>query len=150
MEKQPAEWNNVKKQLRTTTRDAPLVSEWDVWWIHIGENIGTEINGKSAIFSRPAIIFKKLTAFSFVILPMTTVPKVGNWYVPIYSLGRDQHACLHQVRMIDYRRLSSKMGTLDEAESGRVQNGFWNLYGKKYSPLRHDVGAGRRADPEPN
>jgi hypothetical protein len=37
-------------------------------------------------------------------------------------------ACLHQARAIDYRRLSSKLGTIDDKDFGRVKSGFRALY----------------------
>ena len=33
-------------------------------------------------------------------------------------------ACLHQARSIDYRRLSSKLGTLDDEDFARIKAGF--------------------------
>ncbi len=37
-------------------------------------------------------------------------------------------ACLHQARTMDYRRLSSKLGELDETDFKKVKEGFKNLY----------------------
>ena len=37
-------------------------------------------------------------------------------------------ACLHQIRTIDYRRLYSKLGRLDDNDFDHVRNGFMNLY----------------------
>ena len=41
---------------------------------------------------------------------------------------KDMVACLHQARAIDHRRLSSKLGTLDDEDFGRVREGFNRLY----------------------
>jgi hypothetical protein len=37
-------------------------------------------------------------------------------------------ACLHQARAIDYRRLSSKLGTLDDKDLANVRHAFASLY----------------------
>ena len=41
------EWIGLKEKLHHAKHRAPLVSERDVWWASIGENVGSEINGKS-------------------------------------------------------------------------------------------------------
>jgi hypothetical protein len=41
-------------------------------------------------------------------------------------------ASLHQARAIDHRRLSTKLGRLDDSDFDRVREGFWKLY--KYIP----------------
>jgi mRNA-degrading endonuclease toxin of MazEF toxin-antitoxin module len=38
------------------------------------------------------------------------------------------NVCLHQLRTIDYRRLSSKMGSLDDSDFQKVKEGFRKLY----------------------
>jgi hypothetical protein len=37
-------------------------------------------------------------------------------------------SCLHQVRVIDYRRLSSRLGELDDADFKHIKEGFNHLY----------------------
>jgi mRNA-degrading endonuclease toxin of MazEF toxin-antitoxin module len=37
-------------------------------------------------------------------------------------------ASVHQARAIDHRRLSAKLGQLDDSDFQRVRDGFWNLY----------------------
>ncbi len=37
-------------------------------------------------------------------------------------------ASLPQARAIDHRRLSTKLGQLDDADLDRVRQGFWKLY----------------------
>jgi mRNA-degrading endonuclease toxin of MazEF toxin-antitoxin module len=54
--------------------------------------------------------------------------KEGSWFVPFRQGGKDMIACLHQARAIDHRRLSSKLGTLDDEDFGRIKEGFDRLY----------------------
>jgi len=76
------QWIGLKEKLHTKQHRVPHVSEGEIWWASIGENVGSEINGKSDLFSRS----------------------------------------------IDYRRLSNKLGELDNADFTKVQNGFRNIY----------------------
>lgn len=122
------EWMTIKEKLHNKEHKPPLVSERDVWWASIGENVGSESNGKSGLFSRPVIIFKKLSHGFYFVIPTTTQNKKGSWFVPTRHHGRDMVACLHQARAIDYRRLSTKLGELDDQDAANVRVGFEKLY----------------------
>ena len=122
------EWIGLKEQLHKKEHEPPLVSKGEIWWASIGENVGSEINGKSALFSRPVIIFKKLSHGFYLIIPTTTQIRVGSWYVGFRQQGKDMVACLHQIKTIDYRRLSSKLGRLDDTDFSRIKGGFDTLY----------------------
>jgi len=86
------------------------------------------MSGKNTLFSRPAVILKKLSHGFYLVVPTTTKEKVGSWYVPVLHKGIAENVCLHQMRTIDYRRLSSKMGSLDDADFQKVKEGFRKLY----------------------
>ena len=60
----------------------PLITEGDLWWCAVGENVGIEVNGKSKDFTRPVIILKKFGRLGFLGIPTTTQHRVGTWYVP--------------------------------------------------------------------
>jgi mRNA-degrading endonuclease toxin of MazEF toxin-antitoxin module len=42
--------------------------------------------------------------------------------------NQDEYVCLNQIRTIDYRRLSSKVGQIDTDDFDRVREAFWRLY----------------------
>lgn len=122
------EWITKKEKLHDAAHRPPLVSESEIWWASVGENIGSEINGKSRLFSRPVVIFKKLAHGFYLVVPTTTQTKTGSWFVPFRQGDTDMTACLHQVRSIDYRRLSSRLGKLDDHDFSRIRAGFTRLY----------------------
>lgn len=122
------EWLGLKERLHSIEAKPPLVSQRDLWWASIGENVGVEINGKSQLFTRPVIIFKKLSHSFYFVVPTTTKPREGSWYVPITYQGKHMFACLQHARSIDYRRLSSRIGQIDEDDFMELREGFKNLY----------------------
>lgn len=63
-EKRFDEWNEVKKILQLNSK-AILFRERDVWWYAAGENLGSEINGKGKLFSRPILIIRKYGKTTF-------------------------------------------------------------------------------------
>ena len=126
--KQFFEWIKIKEKLHNTDAEPPLVKERDLWWVSFGENIGSEVNGKSKLFSRPGLVIKKLSRGFYLIAPTTSQKKEGTWYVPMRQEGKDMFVCLHQVRTIDYRRLSTRLGVADEEDFRRVKEAFQKLY----------------------
>lgn len=122
------EWIGLKKKLHFKGSFPPYVNEGDIWWASLGENVGSEINGKSGLFSRPVIIFKKLAHGFYLVVPTTTQGGTGSWYVTFKQHGRLMKACLHQVRTFDHRRLFSKIGRLDDADFLRIKEAFIDLY----------------------
>ncbi len=122
------QWMGLKEVLHRKQHTAPHVSEGEIWWVSFGENIGSEINGKSDLFSRPAIIYKKLAHGFYFVIPTTSQQQNGSWYVGFTQHGKAMSACLHQARAIDHRRVSSKLGTLDDNDFQTVKTGFKNLY----------------------
>jgi mRNA interferase MazF len=122
------EWIGLKEKLHSNNPKAPLVKERDLWWISLGENIGSEINGKSKLFSRPGIILKKLSHGFYLIVPTTTQKREGTWYVNIHHNDIDMYACLHQIRTVDYRRLSTKFGQISHGELIKIKEAFNLLY----------------------
>ncbi len=121
-------WIGLKEALHHKQHAAPYVSEGEIWWVSMGENIGSEINGKSDLFSRPAIIYKKLAHGFYFVIPTTSQQKNGSWYIGFMQHGKPMTACLHQARAIDHRRISSKLGTLDDSDYQAVKAGFKILY----------------------
>lgn len=121
------EWIKLKEKLHLTNTKTPFLREGDIWWTSVGENVGYEIDGKSSLFSRPVIVLRKLARGFFFGIPTTTQEKKGSWFVPFRQGGVSMNACLHQVRAIDSRRLSSKLGELDKEDFERIRKGFLEL-----------------------
>ena len=125
------EWIRLKEKLHATVSKPPLFREGEIWWCSIGENIGSEINGKSGLFSRPVLIFRKLSSSTFLGLPTTSQQRKGTWYVTI-TLGKSESTVvLSQARVFDYKRLSTKIGQLETVEMNRVAVNFRKLYLRK-------------------
>jgi len=122
------EWISLKQKLHYQSPKPPLVKEQDLWWVSLGENVGSEINGKSDLFSRPALVMKKLSNTLFLVAPTTTKLRQGSWYVQIKFADRVTNVCLQQIRVIDYRRLSNRMGKIDANDYKAVKYAFINLY----------------------
>jgi len=122
------EWIGIKEKLDALKSSVPHVSQGQIWWASLGENVGFEINGKSSSFTRPVVIYRKLANGFYFAVPVTSQTKLGTWYVSFTQRGKTMAACLHQARAIDYRRLHRPLGRLDDSDFLRIEEGFRKLY----------------------
>lgn len=131
------EWIKLKEKVDTSENKLPLFKEGEVWWCIVGENIGIEVGGKGEFFTRPVLIFRKLSKDGFLGIPMSTQDKQGTWYVKVKQKGKDSIAILSQTKVFSSKRLYAKIGELDDADRARVMSSFTNLFvdsNKKFSP----------------
>jgi mRNA interferase MazF len=122
------EWVSVKQKLDAHDYQPPLVSEGDLWWCAMGENVGIETSGKGRNFTRPVIVLKKLGRLAFFGVPTTTTTREGSWYLRFTHQGIDEVALLTQARMFSYKRLDRKMGELAESDFQKVKEAFVRLF----------------------
>ena len=130
MEKQDLllDWTLLKWQIHSAATKIRHFSEGDIWCTAIGENVGVEINGKSKLFSRPVLVFKKLSRLGFLGIPMTTQEHAGVWYVRIRFRERIIRAALSQIRVFSVQRLYNRMGQIDETDMQKIKTRLANLY----------------------
>ncbi len=108
-------WNIQKKAINDAD-ERLYFREGEVWWVHLGANIGFEIDGKQADFSRPVLILKKYNKFSFLALPLTTNARPSPYRLFVGMIdGKASYAVLSQLRNLDSLRLINKVGTIDSA-----------------------------------
>ena len=121
------EWLKVKAALDRTGRLTGF-SNGQVWWAAIGENVGVEINGKSKFFSRPVLIYKKLSKFGFLGIPLTFQKHGGSWYVSFIFQGKASYAALSQIRVLSVSRLyRAPVGKVSQADFKKICRGVDNL-----------------------
>ena len=84
--------------------------------------------GKDADFARPIIIYKKLSRYHFLAIPLTSREHEGSWYVSFLHRGKKQIAVLSQVRVLSLKRLYRKIGQIDDADFERIKKAFRKLY----------------------
>ncbi|MCK5472098.1 type II toxin-antitoxin system PemK/MazF family toxin [Candidatus Gracilibacteria bacterium] len=110
-------WNSLKKQ--TDLREKHVFfKERDIFWVRHGENIGFEQNGKGEYFLRPAIILKKFNQNIFWGVPLMTAEKINKKYYFEFASNRGEKslAILSQIRLFDAKRLSQKIGMINQTD----------------------------------
>lgn len=115
------DWTDKKIELHFANREF-YFSEREVWWASLGENIGSEANGKNNLFERPVIVLRKFSRDMLLAVPCTTKLKNGTWYHRYAFEGQERRAVLAQVRTISARRLIRKMGNIAPEEFTSLRN----------------------------
>ena len=108
----------IDSQPRTGT----VINEREVYWCSLGENVGDEENGKGDVFRRPVLVFKKFNNNIFWGMPMSTKSKESIYYMKVTLKDVEQSVILSQLRLLDTKRLDTKIGFLSEIDFLRVQD----------------------------
>lgn len=120
-------WTNRKITVHFQDRAEFYFYEREVWWASLGENVGSETNGKNFHFERPVVIIKKFSKDMLFVIPTTTKTKIGTWYLPIAYDAVKTQAILAQARTISAKRLIRKIGNLSPAQFQPLMEGFISL-----------------------
>lgn len=122
------EWIGLKEKLHNQEHLPPLFKEGEIWWCYVGENVGSEVNGKGTQFTRPVLVLRKYDRFSFFAVPLTTQNKVGTWYCSFIHNNKLQTAQLAQCRVISYKRLKELIGKIDSSDYQKIKKAFNALH----------------------
>jgi len=129
MEKDFWTWHSKKEKVdEKATR--VFFHEREIWFCHLGTNVGFEQDGKGENFGRPIVVFRKFNNEVFWGVPLTTRTKGGKFYFPItIGIGDDtsRKAILSQLRLLDAKRLYQKIGTIDSATHKRLEEAIIRL-----------------------
>lgn len=121
MEKDFDSWNE-KQKIIDLKEDRLYFKDGEIWWVHLGMNIGNESNGKTNQYLRPAIILKKYNMYSFLAIPLTTSPIRNNYRVSIGKiLNKEASTNLSQLRYLDSKRLAKKICTMDRCKFSEIK-----------------------------
>lgn len=117
MKKLFAWWHLLKEKIEYKQNSNIYFQNGDIWWCHLGINVGDEEDGKGEACSRPVLIIKKFNKLLFWGVPLSKVLKKNPYYVICTCTdGKIRSAMISQLRLISVKRLSDKI-TLAERES---------------------------------
>ena len=120
MDKDFKKWHDKKGNIDKIDK-RPFFHEREIWFCHLGLNIGFEQDGKGEDFLRPILIIRKFNNEIFWAVPLTRTSKKSPYYFNFILHDKESVAILSQVRLIDARRLSHKIGEVGEVEFGQLK-----------------------------
>ncbi len=121
MEQNLDQWNDLKKKLNIQPK-SPSFEEREIWWCSIGLNVGHEENGKSELFSRPALVVRKFNRHIFLGIPLTSkIKEYHKFYHKIHFKDKEQSVMLSQARVWESKRLTRIKGKLSAEQFREIR-----------------------------
>ncbi|PIQ68827.1 MAG: toxin-antitoxin system protein [Candidatus Taylorbacteria bacterium CG11_big_fil_rev_8_21_14_0_20_46_11] len=107
-----SEWARLKPHLHFSESGA-FPKRREIWWAHIGQNIGVEINGKSGRFERPVLIVRVFNKDFVLVVPISSKAKEGQYYHSFTNQsGKRNVVVLSQIKSISSKRLMRKVAEM--------------------------------------
>lgn len=127
MQKDFRKWHDKKSEVDAVEK-RPFFHEREIWCCALGINVGFEQDGGGEDFLRPIIIFKKFNNEIFWAIPLTHTQKNTKYYFQ-FTFGDNisSVAILSQIRLVDARRLSHKIGDIPGEDFEKLTKKFKGL-----------------------
>ena len=117
-------WSARKSIINDIARP-PFFHEREIWFCHLGANVGFEEDGKGDDFMRPILIFRKFSCDVLWGIPLTKTGKEKSYYFRFsFMRNVESVAILSQIRLIDSRRLARKVGFISNQDLLRLKEKF--------------------------
>lgn len=126
MEQEYNDWNQLKKNL-SIKKSKTFFHEREIWYCSLGKNIGYEEDGKNDLFERPILIVRKFNNDIFLAIPLTSSKKNNKYYHQYELSGKTYAGILSQIRLLDRKRLSRKIGMIKENDFGVIIKKIHNI-----------------------
>lgn len=127
MEKEYDDWNKLKKDLSTKKSNA-FFHKREIWFCSLGKNIGYEEDGKNELFERPVLVIRKFNNEIFLAIPLTSSKKDNKYYHQYELNGKKYAAILSQIRLLDRKRLSRKIGMIAESDFEMIIKKIYKIF----------------------
>jgi mRNA interferase MazF len=124
------DWFRLKRRLDSTEVKNIFINEGEIWWCHVGENVGIGISGKDDLYLRPVLIIRKFSNKTFMAIPLTLNEFTGKYFYKIELKNQVSWLCLHQARFMDSKRLFKRMETISRGKFKAILASFLDLYKK--------------------
>lgn len=117
-------WNEVKKYTQQKKRKLGMKSR-EIFWVKLGQNLGSEEYGKGKDFARPVIIVRRLTSDLFIGIPITTTIKNNDYFHSFTYMNKsrgmvENSAMILQVKTFSIKRVLSKVGTVNKEDFDKM------------------------------
>lgn len=107
-------WSQVSLEIHHSSPQHSNIKPGAIYWCAIGQNIGREENGKGSHFTRPVLVMKVLDSHLALVIPLSSQPKVANYYPKVIVAGRIDFALFNQIRTVDTLRLGDFIDEIDQ------------------------------------
>lgn len=120
-------WNEKKKQIEQTKKQK-FCQIGKIYYVNLGQNIGSEIYGKGGEFLRPVLVINKFFIHHrldlALVIPLSskTAKKSGYFYHHFKdNKNKEQVALLCQIKVIDTKRIVNYHSKIDNEELQKIK-----------------------------
>jgi len=107
-------WNELKKKIHDERKNV-LYNQGEIWWCHLGVNVGFEEDGAGLDSERPVVIVRRFSVQLCWVIPLSTSLKNNPYYIKAGMISdQPASAILSQMRPIDTKRLINMIGVMDK------------------------------------
>ena len=126
-------WNEVKKSTESNQRTVGIKPR-ELFWVKLGQNVGSEEYGKGENFARPVVIIRKLTHDLFLGVPTTTNLKHDDYFHSFEYNDKSKgfieiSAMILQVKVFSTKRLMNRIEIVDKENFKKIQEKVRGLIG---------------------
>ncbi len=104
-------WNVVKKNLDSSISKT-FIRVSEVRWVAFGVNVGSELDGKGASFTRPALVMHVFGSRLALVIPLSTKLKEIPGYLPFEFKGKKISVCINNLRIVSQQRIFDRLGKI--------------------------------------
>lgn len=120
-------WNIQKKAIHNLGTNK-FYHPRDIWWCNLGVNIGFEQDGTGIEKERPVVIIRGFNKSVCLIIPLTTSQKSNKYYLKLGKVdNKKASAIISQIRLIDTKRLTNKIGIINKKKFEKIKKAVKNL-----------------------
>ncbi|MBI2676664.1 MAG: type II toxin-antitoxin system PemK/MazF family toxin [Candidatus Yanofskybacteria bacterium] len=122
MKKDFQKWHKKKEQVDDIGR-RPFFHEREIWFCYLGVNVGFEQDGVGDDFQRPVVVIRKFNNEVCWVIPLSKTKKRNKYYFAFqFDAVATSVAIISQVRLLDARRLSRKIGEISVEDFNNLIN----------------------------
>jgi mRNA interferase MazF len=118
----PFDRRNDQKKIVDARQKTKSFKERDIVFLQIGENVGSEQNGKGEKFLRPVLVYKKFSDTLFLGIPLTSQKKKESRFYAEFSFREKKStAILSQIRLFDAKRIEYWIGQISKGNYNKIK-----------------------------
>lgn len=114
------DWFQIKEKLEGNSY-LPVVMNGDIWSLHVGINLGMEIDGKGEGFIRPVYVFKRLSKHAFIGIPLS---RKGDSHYKYEIDDTGSFLVFSQIKSFSVKRCISFVTNLTRVQQDKVYQEF--------------------------
>ena len=135
MQRNFKKWHKLKSEIDQQDRSL-LFRPQEIWWCSLGANVGVETDGKSDLFQRPVLIWRKFNRDMFWGLPLTSKDKNEKPFYFSLTMHKQTHTVvLSQLRVLSAQRLIRRLEKLSDTQFASLDQAMIEFL-HKTDPLR--------------